>query len=258
MISKINIKLIKSLSDIKNRRKTGLFITEGEKIVEELLRSELSVKQIFATTEWLDKNKAHKSICTEVTRSELERLSQQKTPNQVIAIAGLPEFQYDIQEFKDQLCLVLDNIQDPGNLGTIIRVCNWYGVRHVICSPETVDAFNPKVVQASMGAIFRTKIYYTDLVEFLGKYKKTLSYPITGAFIEGESIYKTELKPVGLIVLGNESKGISTNISAIVDKKITIPPYPSGEKNMESLNVAVAGAIIMNEYRRRNNSVEGI
>jgi RNA methyltransferase, TrmH family len=121
-----------------------------------------------------------------------------------------------------------------------------------------VDAFNPKVVQASMGAIFRTKIYYTDLVEFLGKYKKTLSNPITGAFIEGESIYKTELKPIGLIVLGNESKGISTNISAIVDKKITIPPYLSGEKNMESLNVAVAGAIILNEYRRRNNPVKGI
>lgn len=226
--------------------------------MEELIRSDLSIKQIFATAEWLDKNKADETICTEVSQSELERLSQQKTPNQVLAIAGLPEFQLDIQEFKNQLCLVLDNIQDPGNMGTIIRVCNWYGVRHIICTPETVDAFNPKVVQASMGAIFRTKIYYHDPIEFFGKYKKTISYPITGAFLEGESIYDTELKPSGLLVLGNESKGISNEISAIVDKKITIPSFPSDEKTMESLNVAIAGAIILSEYRRRNSSVKVI
>jgi RNA methyltransferase, TrmH family len=256
MISKNNIKLIKSLSDIKNRRKTGLFIIEGEKIVEELLRSDLSIKQIFATSEWIKKNKAFEKICSEVSQPELERLSQQKSPNQALAIGSLPEFQYKIQELKDQLCLVLDNIQDPGNMGTIIRVCNWYGVRHIICSPETVDAFNPKVVQASMGAIFRTKIYYLRLFEFIREYKKTFSYPITAAFLEGESIYETELKQNGLLVLGNESKGISNEIAEIVDKKITIPSFPSGEKTMESLNVAVAGAVILSEYRRRNSSLK--
>jgi RNA methyltransferase, TrmH family len=254
MISKNNIKLIKSLSDIKNRRKSNLFITEGEKIVNELLKSDFSVKQIFATSDWIDNHKTHESICTEVSQSELERLSQQKTPNQVLAIAGLPEYHSDFKEFRNQLCLVLDNIQDPGNMGTIIRVCNWYGVRHIICTPDTVDAFNPKVVQASMGAIFRTKIYYLDLIEFLEKYKITISYPITGTFLDGESIYETELKPNGLIILGNESKGISNEIAAMVDKRITIPSFPSDEKTMESLNVAVAGAIILSEYRRTYSS----
>lgn len=258
MISKINIKLIKSLSDIKNRRRTGLFVTEGEKIVEELLSSELVVKQIFATAGWIEKNKTHESICSEVSQQELERLSQQKSPNQVLAIAGLPEYQPDYKDFNNQLCLVLDNVQDPGNLGTIIRVCNWYGVRHIICSPDTVDAYNPKVVQASMGAIFRTKIYYPDLLKFIEEYKTSFSHPITGTFLEGESIYETELEPNGLLILGNESKGISNEISAIIDKKITIPPFPKGEKNMESLNVAVAGAIILSEYRRRATCVKGI
>lgn len=252
MISKNNIKLIKSLSDIKNRRKTGLFVAEGEKIVEELLRSELVVKQILATAVWIEKNKIHEAICSKVSQAELERLSLQKSPNQVLAIAGLPEYQPDFKEFSNQLCLVLDNIQDPGNMGTIIRVCNWYGVRHIVCSPDTVDAYNPKVVQASMGAIFRTKTYYLDLVKFMNEYKTTISHPITGAFLEGESLYETEPKPHGLLVLGNESKGISNEIATIVEKRLTIPPFPRGEKNMESLNVAVAGAIILSEFRRKN------
>lgn len=251
MISKNNIKLIKSLTDIKNRKKTGLFLAEGDKIVKELISSDYSVKQLFATKEWIDLNKGLEKHCTMVSLADLAKISQQKTPNHVLVIAELPEQNLEFNSLNQQLCLVLDNIQDPGNLGTLIRICNWYGILNIICSSNSVDAFNPKVVQASMGAIFRTKIYYVELDSFLKEYKKIYSYPATGAFLDGESIYDMNLEPYGLLILGNESNGISENISKLVDQRITIPAYPQDKKSMESLNVSMAGAIFCSEYRRR-------
>lgn len=254
MISKNNIKLIKSLTEVKNRRETGLFVIEGEKMVRELLVSNFSVQQIFATEKWLSDNPEYDKLCHTVSPEELLRISQQKTPNQVLALAELPDYHLNLSELKNQLCLVLDDLQDPGNLGTIIRICNWFGIEHVICSLNSVDSFNPKVVQSSMGAIFRVKTYYQDLVSFLREYKSVCKHQVLGAFLKGRSIYETTPEKHGLLVFGNESNGISKQIAALVDQKITIPSFPANKADMESLNVAVAGAIILSEFRRREIS----
>ncbi len=252
MLSKNNTKLIKSLTDIKNRRKTGLFVAEGDKTVNELLLSGLTIKYIFATSKWFEANQRYKNLSCLVSQEELEKISLQKTPNQVMAIAQLPDNSLNINDLSNQLCLVLDSIQDPGNMGTIIRICRWFGIDNIICSQNTVDAYNPKVVQSSMGGVFRTKIYYTDLLEFMKEYRSTYQFPICGAFLEGESIFNIKLGKNGLFVLGNESMGISDKLAGVIDQKLTIPSYPPGQKNMESLNVAVAGAIILSEYRKRS------
>lgn len=224
---------------------------EGEKIVNELLESGILIKQIFAIKEWINNHPSHERLCIEVRQPELESLSQQKTPNKVLAIARLPKYSLDLNLLKDQLCLVSDNIQDPGNLGTIIRLCNWFGIEQIICSNDSADAFNPKVVQASMGAIFRIQVHYTDLSVFLKDYRSRFPYSVSGTFLEGESIYETKSEPAGLIVFGNESKGISSEVAKYIDKNITIPSFPAGRKTMESLNVSIAAAIILSEFRRK-------
>jgi RNA methyltransferase, TrmH family len=254
MISKNNIKLIKSLTDVKKRKLSGLFVVEGEKMVRELLVSNFGVQQIFATEKWLAENPEHSKLSQSVSSEELIRISQQKTPNQVLALAELPGYHLNLNKLKNQLCLVLDDLQDPGNLGTIIRICNWFGVEHVICSLNTADSFNPKVVQSSMGGIFRVKIYYQDLAVFLNEYKIVCKHPVAGTFLKGESVYDTPYKKHGLLVLGNESKGISEPIAALVDQKITIPSFPESNVDMDSLNVAIASAIIISEFRRREIS----
>ncbi len=250
MISKNNTKLIKSLSDVKNRRETGLFVAEGEKIVNELLASGLVIEQIFAVKDWIQNHPSHARLCLEVRESQLESLSLQKTPNKVLALARLPDYSMDLYLMKDQLCLVADNIQDPGNMGTIIRLCNWFGIGQIICSNESADAFNPRVVQASMGAVFNTQIHSTSLPGFLTEYQSKFRHRVYGTFLKGESIYSTKTEPAGLIVLGNESKGISAEVAKFIDKAITIPSFPADKRSMESLNVSVAAAIILSEFRR--------
>jgi TrmH family RNA methyltransferase len=256
MLSTNKIKLIKSLALKKHRISEGLFIAEGDKLVLEMLDSAFSVVYIAATKEWFDDEKkqvlAKSTEIDIVNQKELDRLSFQKSPQNVLCIVQLPNYQLNIMDLKHQLTLILDSVQDPGNLGTILRVADWFGIEQIICSKDTTDAFNPKVVQSTMGAICRVKTYYEELNTLLPKIK-LLGLPLYGTTLDGDNIYNTSLSNEGLIMLGNESKGINTEWINMLDTKLRIPFYPEETKRSESLNVAVASAIVCAEFRRRSN-----
>lgn len=250
MLSKNQVKFVTSLAMKKFRSEHGLFIAEGVKIVNELLSSSIVVKQLYATKEYLSELEIRnpQPEIYEVSESELQRISQLTTPNRVLAVAEVPKYELNHEELRDQLTLVLDDVRDPGNLGTIIRIADWFGIPHVICSPTSADAWNSKVVQATMGSIARIKVHYTDLEKFL----PAMQLPVYGAVLEGDNIYSKKLQQKGLIVIGNESRGISGAVLAHVTDKITIPNY-SGNNQLgeaESLNAAIATAVICAEFRR--------
>jgi len=257
MLSTNKIKHIRSLGSKKYRIAEGLFIAEGEKLVMEMLDSEFSVTYIAGTKDWFEKqNKQTLNQCKEqdvVNQKELDRLSFQKTPQNVLCVAKLPNYQLNFEELKNELTLVLDNVQDPGNLGTILRVADWFGIGHIICIEDTADAFNPKVVQSTMGAICRVKTYYEDFETLLPKIK-SLGLPLYGTTLDGENVYNTPLANEGLIMMGNESKGINAQWIKMLDKKLMIPFYPEKKKRSESLNVAIASAIVCAEFRRRQSA----
>ena len=229
MLSKNQIKFIKSLSQKKYRDESGCFLAEGNKLVADLL-------PYFDCELLLDEPE------------EIERVSLLKNPQQKLAVFRQPQYQLDFPSLSGKLSLALDCIQDPGNLGTIIRIADWFGIENIICSRETADVYNPKTVQATMGALSRVKVHYTDLPVFL-KQNKTL--PVYGAFLNGENIYTENLTPEGLIVMGNEGNGISEKIEPFISKRLYIPSYPLNQPTSESLNVAAATAIICAEFRRR-------
>jgi len=236
VITKNQIKFIKGLSLKKNRIASQCFVVEGEKNVAELITSDFEIIQLYATTQSAIKTKD--TIVIQITNNNLERISTLKSPNKVLAIVKIPE---EKQLKNAGMTLVLDNINDPGNLGTIIRLCDWFGVQKIICSATTVDVYNPKVVQASMGSLFRINISYTDLANYLQK----VGTPIYGAFMNGEDIKKSVLPQNVHLILGNEANGISDEISALITNRV-------GIKNVglqaESLNVAVATAIFLHEF----------
>lgn len=246
MLSKNQIKEIRKLHISKYRRQEKSFIIEGPKIVAEFINSKYKVTKVFALEEWTNENYSiHKNI-ERISPKELQAISLLKTPNKVLAIAFYPDentFNYN----KNDLILALDSIQDPGNLGTIIRIADWFGINKLVCSSETADAYNPKVVQASMGAHTRVNFCYTNLEDWLSKL--SVDTPIYGTLLEGDNIYETELCNNGVIVIGNEGNGISPQIQSLIKQRITIPAY--GESMMESLNAAVATAIVCSEFRRR-------
>ncbi len=255
MLSKNQAKFIQSLHHKKFRLESGYFIAEGEKVVEELLESSYNVESIFATKEWFDKNAAGLTKLQkrntalkriEVTFDELKTISALTTPNQALAVAKIPVQVLDEANLMGRFSLVLDEVKVPGNLGTLIRIADWFGIQHIICSSSSVEVYNPKVVQSTMGSLFRVQVYYVDLPEFLNKIKTKL--PIIGAVLDGDSLYKTSLPKAGLILLGNESKGISKELLPLVSQKILIPKFP--ESHAESLNVAVAAGIICSETLR--------
>ncbi len=238
MLSKTQVKYIQSLGHKKCRDEEDLFLAEGPKIVKELLSSKnITIRQIYAVNSWIRNNPAVSVGVSEITEQELERISQLKTPNQVIAIVEKIKWK-DEPDYKEKVSLVLDSIQDPGNFGTIIRLADWFGIKQIICSPNCADVYNPKVVQSSMGSITRVQIEYTDLLHFLMKNKEIKIY---AAKLEGISITKIGKLKEGFIVIGNESKGISPEISNLPSVSITIPS--NGEA--ESLNAAVATGIIL-------------
>lgn len=253
MLSKQKLKDIRSLQVKKYRRETGLFLAEGEKIVEELLGSEVEIEMIVATSGWLTLHPQAAKACRELLEADagvLEKISTLSTPNQVVAIGKTPHPVTEMKGFGKQLVLVLDNVQDPGNLGTIIRIADWFGIGHIVCSEETAEAFNPKVVQASMGSIFRIAIDYVPLDQWIREYTERFGYPVYGTFTGGENIYAQDLDFYGLIIMGNESKGISENVRKLVSHKLTIPRFHGS--GAESLNVSMATAIVCSEFRRRN------
>jgi TrmH family RNA methyltransferase len=240
MISKNYIKLIHSLERKKNRDEQGKFVLEGEKMLLEILnwKSDYLI-HLFYTEDFKSSiSNFDESKCTEITEKELKTISRLQTPNKALAI-----FQkWEASDVKSNFYLALDGVQDPGNMGTIMRLADWFGIPEIICSKDTVDCFNPKVVQATMGAIFRVQVRYVDLEEYLPK----LNLTIYGALLEGENVYQMNLSPKGVLVLGNEGKGISEAIQKIIDKPISIPRF--GEA--ESLNVSTAGAILISEFFR--------
>lgn len=239
MLSKNQIKLITSLKQKKYRLQHGLFVVEGIKTINELLQSSLILDTLY-TTEPFNIDAKKEELISE---TELKRISFLKTPNKALAIFKIPiPKQVDF----NGLIVALDDIRDPGNLGTIIRLCDWFGIKDLVCSQETVDCFNPKVIQATMGSITRVNIIYTDLSEFL-KQSDAMSY---GAFMEGASVYNAELSDKGILILGNEANGISNNLENLVNKKITIPRFGDLQAT-ESLNVATATAILLSEFKRR-------
>lgn len=253
MLSKQKLKDIRSLQVKKYRRETGLFLAEGEKIVEELLGSDVEIEMIVATAGWLSLHPQAAGACQELREAdaaELEKISTLSTPNQVVAIGKTPHPVTEMKELEKQLVLVLDNLQDPGNLGTIIRIADWFGIGHMVCSEETVEAFNPKVVQASMGSIFRIGIEYVRLDRWIRAYTEQFGYPVYGTFTGGKNIYTQDLDLFGLIIMGNESKGISENVRNLVSHRLTIPRFMGS--GAESLNVSMATAIVCSEFRRRN------
>ncbi len=240
MLSKNQVKFIRSLKKKKIRQAHHLFVAEGIKVVEELINSSFNSHKLFCTSSYLNPFKI--SDLQIITEKELSMISDFSNPNQVIGVFEIPK---EKEPQKNGLTVVLDGINDPGNLGTIIRLCDWFGVSQLICSENTVDCFNPKVVQASMGSLTRVAINYVDLKDYL-----TLeSRVIYGTFLNGENIYKTKPEPNSVIVLGNEANGISDSIKTLVQKKITIPQFDEKQQT-ESLNVATATAIFLSEFRR--------
>ena len=252
MISKARIKLIKSLEQRKQRNLQHLFVAEGPKLVGELLAA-MQPYYIAALPGWWKENKNKvKSSCVvdTITLEELQKVSLLRTPQQVIALFPIPQYKFDADIAQQELCLALDGIQDPGNMGTILRIADWFGIHNVVCSQETVDIYNPKAVQATMGALARVKVHYVNLPEILDPCKTN----IYGTLLDGNNIYEQELGQHGFIVMGNEGKGLSHAVRNLVTKKLFIPNYPLGTQTTESLNVAIATSIVCAEFRRRQQS----
>lgn len=247
-LSKNKLRHLLSFTKKKARDEQNLFLAEGNKLVRDLLPY-FHCNTIVGTTDFFEKEEIKLNIdCYVASKDELERLSLTRTPQSVWALFERRNHKLNLPELKEKLSLALDGVQDPGNLGTIIRVADWFGIENIICSNNCVDLYNPKVIQATMGGIARVKIHYTDLVKFLDSVK---GLPIYGTFLEGDIIYNTTLSSNGIIVMGNEGNGITEEVGELITQKLFIPNYPSNRKTSESLNVAVATSIVCSEFRRR-------
>jgi TrmH family RNA methyltransferase len=254
MLSKNKIKLISSLQRKKARDETSLFVAEGNKLVSELLDSNFITHYLVAHPDWLAGKQFPAGIeIIETDLTGMKKISALSTPTEVLAVVGMPKYDLDFSELSHKLTLVLDDIRDPGNLGTIIRLANWFGIENIICSIGTVDVFNPKVVQATMGAILRVNLHYFDLGEFFKDVYREIQIPVYGTYMEGISIYKEKLSQPALIVMGNEGKGISPELKKYISKGINIPSYAKNAGS-ESLNVAVATGIILGEFKRQGSN----
>lgn len=240
-------KIYASLSTPKGRKEHGLFMAQGTKCVLDTIDF-FEVEAIVASPQWIESHKALQDLyeILPAKPADLQKITTLSSVPEVIAIYKIPESRKP--QLKDNLVLALDGLQDPGNLGTIIRVADWMGITDIFASNDTVDVWNPKVVQATMGAISRVSIYYTDLAAELKKHR---NQPIYGTTLDGNDIYTAKLSNEGIIVMGNEGNGIRPDIRELINQKLFIPPYPTGRMTSESLNVAVATAITLSEFRRR-------
>lgn len=250
MISQNQLKHLRSLSVKKHRLEHGQFLIEGDKMVTELLgQTQIEVVVVFALETWIEKNarllKAVSGRVHAVSESELAKISSLSTPNQVLAQAKIPDGVCDFQLATDNICFYLDGIQDPGNMGSILRIADWFGIPAVFCSPDCVDVYSPKVVQATMGALFRVKTWEVGIEDILSQ---ASNLPVSGAVLDGEDVFDSVLPRKGLIVIGNESKGISHTVAKRLTHRISIPRHPDG--GAESLNAAVAAGILAAVFRR--------
>lgn len=254
MITKATITKIKELSKSKFRRETSMFVAEGEKLCLELIKSSICIKEVYvvssrAESSFYDTVKNHEpnAVVENISSETMSRISQLKTPTPYLIVAQIPKYDIDRNNIHNSLSIALDSIQDPGNMGTIIRIADWFGIKDIFCSKDCVDAFSAKVVQATMGAISRVKIHYINLAEFLSEYD---SIPIYGTFLDADNIYNCKLSTNGIIVMGNEGNGISKEVEKLVNSRLFIPTFPESSSTSESLNVAVATSIVVAEFRR--------
>ena|SRR6056297_1072600 len=249
-MDKNRIKYLRSLHQKKYRQLNSEFIVEGNKLVNELLKSDFEIKNVYAVD--AGQLKTESIEIEHISPKELDRISTSKSPNNSVAVAALPEGQLpSMDTIAINLSLVLENIQDPGNMGTILRLANWFGIQHIFCNAETVECYNPKVVQSSMGALFRVKVHYTDIYTLIAQTSDLPDFNIYATLLDGENLYETEISDKGFIIMGNESQGLTENINMAEVKKIKIPSFPEETSGMESLNVAIATAITVAEFRRR-------
>lgn len=253
MLSKSRISHIRSLHQKKNRQESQTFIAEGSKLILELLGSGFIVESVYATVNWLqrfgDKTISAGETVT-VSEQELEKISALSTAPEVLALVKIPDYKADFEKMANGFSLVLDGIRDPGNLGTIIRIADWFGIEDIVCSPDSAEVWNPKVVQASMGSIIRVRIHEENLESYFSALPKDL--PVYGTFLNGNNIYQTSFGKKGVLVIGNESNGIRPETEKFISHKITIPSFAVNGNGAESLNAAVATAIACSEIRRSN------
>jgi RNA methyltransferase, TrmH family len=256
MISKNQVKYFQSLRLGKFRELHRVFIAEGVKLVDDLMKSHFRIQIIYAAPSWIEEHQriiaSQEFVIQEVTEEELKKISSLVTPNEVLAVISYPDPVNPSTENSGNIILLLDRIQDPGNLGTIIRTADWFGISHIFCSPDTVDVYNPKVVQATMGSICRVNVHYTGLSELL--VSLGVEWKKYGTVSDGENIYQAELEFPAAIVIGNESKGIAEEYLPLLTHKVGIP---SRSKGAESLNAAMATGIICSEFSRRQLTVDG-
>jgi TrmH family RNA methyltransferase len=249
VLSRNKIKYLSSLKIKKFRDLHGQFIIEGDKIIRDLLQDgKTLIQQLIATGEWLSENPPLKygyfGEIIEAEMYDIARVSSLETPAPVMAVADIPKEQPDLHELSESWSLALENIQDPGNLGTIIRSANWFGIKNIVCSLDCADCFSPKVVQASMGALLNVKIHYTDLADIMDKIPHDPAYAVFGTFMKGTPVYDLPVLSKGMIVFGNEARGISEELFPFIHSRITIPPAKRDCNHVESLNVASAVAIV--------------
>jgi TrmH family RNA methyltransferase len=261
MISNARLKLLRSLQHKKYRDLHGLFLVEGEKMVGEFLSQmqpqRFKVREIYAGPEWIDRH--HKKMpatdikVVEATKAEIQKISSLVSPQPILALVGITDSPLEIQELLNTPVLAFESIRDPGNLGTIIRTADWFGLKHIICTPDSTDVFNPKVVQSTMGAIVRVRVHYRDLNALLES-PAMQEKAVYGTFLEGENIYQASLSPAPLILFGNESHGLSKSFDAHIQRRLSIPSFSPSGKGSESLNVASSVAVICSELKRRTYS----
>ena len=253
MISKNTIKRLNSLSFKKYRNKENLFLAEGDKMILEIIQSGFSVKEIYVTAEFetlIRKTGFPVEKISIADYEELRKISLLKTPQNSLAVCSIPAKKKLPEILEEPLSIFLDGIQDPGNLGTIIRLCDWFGIQHLFCSKDTVDLYSPKVIQSSMGSFMRVNVFECDLSEiaYLAKKSGAIVY---GTFMKGKNIYKTNLAPKAILVMGNEGNGIREESIPLIDQKISIPNFSGNKLTAESLNVSVATAILCSEFKRQ-------
>lgn len=251
MLSKRVTKIVQNLEKKKFRDKYNLFKVEGNKLIQELLLTPyLKIDTLIATSEWFAQHTIDSTITTlEASEKEIASISNFQSAPEVIALVATPQTQINREEIQNSLSILLNGIQDPGNFGTIMRVADWFGIRNLFCDSDCANLYNPKAIQASMGAVFRVKVHYTHLDTLIKEYCNE-HFTCYGTFLNGENIYKTQLNKVGFIVMGNEGHGISSHLTPLVTHKLTIPSFAQNELSTESLNVGVATGIILSEFKR--------